>query len=127
MDKPLAELGADRAGVRERHRRITEKHGAPSADNVFRIFRAVYNRGLREHPDLPANPTANVDYHGLRRSKVDSNADKLRAWGKAVLDLHPVRRDLHPRLAGGRTHRRAEVPAEPRGGQRDDGVPEPKP
>lgn len=95
MDKPLAELGADRAGVRERHRRITEKHGAPSADNVFRIFRAVYNRGLREHPELPANPTANVDYHGLRRRKVDSNADKLKAWGKAVLDLHPVRRDLH--------------------------------
>lgn len=95
LDKPLAELGADRVGVRERHRRITEKHGAPSADNVFRIFRAVYNRGLREHPELPANPTANVDYHGLRRRKVDANADKLKAWGKAVLDLHPVRRDLH--------------------------------
>ena len=94
MDKPLAELGADRAGVRERHRKITEKHGASTADTVFRIFRAVYNRGLREHPELPANPTANVDYHGLRRRKVDSSADKLRAWGKAVLALHPVRRDL---------------------------------
>ncbi|PBY70639.1 tyrosine-type recombinase/integrase [Pseudomonas aeruginosa] len=95
LDKALAELGADRAGVRERHRKITEKHGASTADTVFRIFRAVYNRGLREHPELPANPTANVDYHGLRRRKVDSNADKLRAWGKAVLTLHPVRRDLH--------------------------------
>lgn len=95
MDKPLAELGADRAGVRERHRRITEKHGAPSADNVFRVLRAVYNRGLREHPDLPPNPTANVDYHGLRRRKVDVGAARLRAWGKAVLGLHPVRRDLH--------------------------------
>ncbi|HCF2525376.1 TPA: tyrosine-type recombinase/integrase [Pseudomonas aeruginosa] len=95
LDKALAELGTDRAGVRERHRRITEKHGASTADTVFRIFRAVYNRGLREHPELPANPTANVDYHGLRRRKVDSNADKLRAWGKAVLALHPVRRDLH--------------------------------
>lgn len=95
LDKALAELGADRAGVRERHRRITEKHGASTADTVFRIFRAVYNRGLREHPELPGNPTANVDYHGLRRRKVDSNADKLKAWGKAVLALHPVRRDLH--------------------------------
>ena len=95
LDKALAELGADRAGVRERHRKITEKHGASTADTVFRIFRAVYNRGLREHPELPGNPTANVDYHGLRRRKVDSNADKLRAWGKAVLALHPVRRDLH--------------------------------
>jgi integrase len=95
LDRPLAELGADRAGVRERHRRITERHGAPSADNVFRVLRAVYNRGLREHPDLPANPTANVDYHGLRRRKVDVEAERLLAWGKAVLDLHPVRRDLH--------------------------------
>ncbi|MCS0582130.1 integrase family protein [Massilia pinisoli] len=95
LDKPLAELGADRAGMRERHRRITERHGAPSADNVFRIFRALYNRGLREHPDLPPNPTANVDYHGLRRRKVDVEAERLLAWGKAVLGLHPVRRDLH--------------------------------
>jgi integrase len=95
LDRPLAELGADRSGVRDRHRRITERHGAPSADNAFRIFRAVYNRGLREHPDLPSNPCGNVDYHGLRRRKVDANADRLRAWGDAVLKLHPVRRDLH--------------------------------
>ncbi|MCD6077356.1 MAG: integrase [Ramlibacter sp.] len=95
MDKTLADLGVDRAGVRERHVRITEKHGAPSADNVYRVLRAVYNRGLREHPDLPPNPTANVDYHGLRRRKVEANADRLKAWGSAVLNLHPVRRDLH--------------------------------
>jgi len=95
LDRPLAELGADRSGVRDRHRRITERHGAPSADNAFRIFRAVYNRGLREHPDLPPNPTANVDYHGLKRRKVEVNGERLKAWGKAVLGLHPVRRDLH--------------------------------
>lgn len=95
LDKPLAELGADRAAVRERHRKITEKHGAPSADSVFRVLRAVYNRGLREHPDLPSNPTTNVDYHGLRRRKVDVDAERLLAWGKVVLSLNPVRRDLH--------------------------------
>jgi integrase len=95
MDKALAELGASRAAVRERHVRITEKHGAPTADTVFRIFRAVYNRGLREHPDLPANPSANVDYHGLKRRKVDVEVERLKAWGRAVLQLHPVRRDLH--------------------------------
>ncbi|PWK92832.1 integrase family protein [Fulvimonas soli] len=95
LDRPLAELGGDRSGVRDRHRRITERHGAPSADNAFRIFRAVYNRGLREHPDLPPNPCGNVDYHGLRRRKVDAPTDRLKAWGKAVLGLHPVRRDLH--------------------------------
>lgn len=95
LDRPLAELGADRSGVRDRHRRITERHGAPSADNAFRIFRAVYNRGLREYPDLPPNPCGNVDYHGLRRRKVDAPTDRLKVWGKAVLGLHPVRRDLH--------------------------------
>jgi len=95
LDKPLADLGADRAGVRERHVRLTEKNGAPTADTVFRVFRAVYNRGLREHPDLPGNPTANVDYHGLRRRKVEADADRLKAWGRSVLELHPVRRDLH--------------------------------
>ncbi|KCB46997.1 site-specific recombinase, phage integrase family [Bordetella hinzii 1277] len=95
LDKPLEELGSDRAAVRERHRRIIEKHGSTCADSTFRIFRAVYNRGLREHPDLPPNPCANVDYHGIKRRKVDANIDKLRVWGKAVLTLHPVRRDLH--------------------------------
>ncbi|EPO4284808.1 tyrosine-type recombinase/integrase [Pseudomonas aeruginosa] len=95
LDKPLAEIGADRAAVRERHRKITEKHGAPSADSVFRVLRAVYNRGLREHPDLPPNPTTNVDYHGVRRRKVEVDAERLLAWGKAVLSLNPVRRDLH--------------------------------
>lgn len=95
LDKPLAEIGADRTGVRERHARITKKSGKTTADSTYRILRAVYNRGLREHPDLPPNPTDNVDYHGQRRRKVDASADKLRAWGKAVLELSPVRRDMH--------------------------------
>ncbi len=95
LNRTLDELGSDRSAVRERHRRITEKHGATCADSTFRIFRAVYSRGLREHPDLPPNPCANVDYHGLKRRKVDANTEKLKAWGKAVLKLHPVRRDLH--------------------------------
>ncbi len=95
LDRTLAEIGADRVGVRERHQRITKKSGKATADATFRTFRAVYGRGLREHPDLPANPTANVDFHGVKRRKVDANEDRLRAWGRAVLELSPVRRDLH--------------------------------
>jgi integrase len=95
LDKPLAELGADRAAVRERHVRITQNHGATVADGTFRVLRAIYNRGLREHPDLPPNPTANVDFHGVKRRSVDANGERLRSWGSTVLGLHPVRRDLH--------------------------------
>lgn len=46
LDKALAEIGTDRAGVRERHRRITEKHGASTADTVFRSLGA---RRVFEH------------------------------------------------------------------------------
>lgn len=47
-------------------------------------------------PDLPSNPTANVDFHGLQRRRVDADEDRLRAWGRAVVALdNPVRRDLH--------------------------------
>ncbi len=96
LDKPLAEIGTNRTAVRERHVMITNKHGLATADSVMRVFRAVYNRGLREHPELPSNPTANVDYHGTRRRKVDSSAGRLKEWGKNVLALEsPVRRDIH--------------------------------
>lgn len=95
LDRPLAEIGADRAAVRERHVRVSEESGATVADGTFRVLRAIYNRGLREHPDLPPNPTANVDFHGLKRRKVDANAERITSWGGAVLGLQPVRRDLH--------------------------------
>ena len=94
LEKPLAELGADRSGVRERHRRISKNHGPTVADGTFRVFRAVYGRGLREHPELPPNPSANVDFNGVKKRKVDADADKLKAWGEAVVKLDPVRRDM---------------------------------
>lgn len=95
LDRTLAELGGDRVAVRERHQRITKRSGKATADATFRVFRAVYGRGLREHPDLPSNPTGNVDFHGVKKRKVDADADRLRKWGRAVLELAPVRRDLH--------------------------------
>jgi hypothetical protein len=54
--RTVEEIGRDRVGVRERHRRITEKHGRATADSVMRVLRAVYNRARREHPDLASNP-----------------------------------------------------------------------
>ncbi len=95
LDKPLAEIGADRKSVRERHARLTSESGRATADAVFRVFRAIYSRAQREHPELPANPTANVDFHGVRRRKVDAPADALKQWGRAVIKLNPIRRDLH--------------------------------
>src|SRR5438270_3086141 len=92
--RTVEEIGRDRIGVRERHRRITQNSGRATADAVMRVLRAVYNRARREHPELPPNPCENVDFHGARRRAVDLAPERLREWGRAVLELKPVRRDL---------------------------------
>jgi integrase len=92
--RTVEEIGRDRIGVRERHRRLTQDHGRATADAVMRVLRAVYNRARREHPDLPPNPCENVDFHGPRRRSVNLGPERLRGWGRAALRLKPVRRDL---------------------------------
>ena len=95
MSRDVEAIGRDRAGVRERHRALARDRGAPTADSVMRVLRAVYARARREHPDLPPNPCENVDFGGTRRRRVDLDPAALLAWGAAVLGLDPVRRDLH--------------------------------
>jgi integrase len=96
QDKPLVDLGEDRAAVRDRHRRLTTKHGKTTADYALRVFRAAYNRALRQHPELPPNPVTNVDFNGAKRRKIDASPERLLRWGTAVLHLpSPIRRDLH--------------------------------
>ena len=60
---------------------------------LWRVLRAVYNRGMREHMELPPNPCANVDFHGTRRRRVEAGPERLREW-RAVLTLSPGMRDL---------------------------------
>lgn len=96
LDCPLAELGVNRIAVRERHVLLSNKHGLATADGVMRVFRALYNRALREFPELPSNPASNIDFHGIRHRKVNVSGIDFKAWGKAVLMLeNPIRRDLH--------------------------------
>lgn len=94
LDRPLAEL--TRAEVRDRHRKLSERSGPTTADYTMRVLRAVYNRALRQHPELPSNPTANVDFHGVKRREVLAEPQGLTAWGCAVLAIeNDIRRDLH--------------------------------
>ncbi|ENO88409.1 hypothetical protein C666_08890 [Thauera linaloolentis 47Lol = DSM 12138] len=51
--------------------------GATAGDNVMRGQRSVYNRALRQFPDLPLNPVGNVNMSGMHRREVDANPDKL--------------------------------------------------
>lgn len=52
--KPVAEI--TRRMVLERHRKIAERHGPVTANNIFRHFRAVHNFVSATHGELPPNP-----------------------------------------------------------------------
>ena len=53
-NKPISEI--TRSMILERHRRIAERHGPVTANNVCRHFRAVHNFVSAAHGELPPNP-----------------------------------------------------------------------
>jgi integrase len=106
LDRPLAEL--TREEVRKRHVNIASeiargKHGRKrrdagagtlTANHVMRAFRAIYNRAIREHPELPANPIINVDWNQERRRTGRIPEAGLKDWYDRVqAQKNPVRRD----------------------------------
>lgn len=108
MNKPLATL--TREDVRARHQSIakevaagkyakgrtrTDVHGLNAANDTMRIFRAIWNRARRQHPELPECPTVNVDWFKLEKPRTALSPESLRVWYKAVqVQENEVRRDL---------------------------------
>lgn len=108
LDKPLASLS--REDVRTRHQSIakevaagkyakgrarTDTHGLNAANDTMRIFRAIWNRARRQHPELPECPTVNVDWFKLEKPRTALSPKSLRVWYKAVqAQENEVRRDL---------------------------------
>jgi integrase len=97
LDKPLA--GLSRKAVKERHQQITRERGAYAANGSMRVFRACWNRAMREDESLPACPTINVDFHQEHRRDAAIPVAQLPEWWQAIGQLaNPVRRDFY-RLA----------------------------
>lgn len=91
LDHPLSEITRDDA--HGRHLALA-KIGKPTADGTLVAFRAVYNRALRGHPELPPNPCINVDFFRVKREKTELPLSQLHVWYKAVAALdNPIRRD----------------------------------
>lgn len=88
-----------RSAAREEHRRITERHGATTANKAMRDFRAAYNFALKvvDDPDaLPGNPIAAVTFNKERASNRVIMPDDLADWWARVQSLpNPLRRDMH--------------------------------
>jgi integrase len=107
LNRPLAEI--TRHDARSRHQKIAadvaagkysngrernENHGKHTANAALVSFRAVYNRALREHPELPANPCINVDFFKIERHGA-LPVSELHKWHKSVLGLeNSIRRDF---------------------------------
>lgn len=108
LKKPLSTL--TREDVRARHQAIanevaagkyakgrkrTDAHGLNAANDTMRIFRAIWNRARRQHPELPECPTVNVDWFKLEKPRTALSPKSLRVWHKAVqAQENEVRRDL---------------------------------
>lgn len=113
LERPLADI--TRADVRSRHKAIaaevasgtyavkgkrgkprqrSDRTGLTSANHALRVFRAIYNRALRQHPELPANPCINIDWFKSERKRSAIPSMKLGDWYEAVGRIaNPVRRD----------------------------------
>jgi hypothetical protein len=91
-DLPLSSIS--RRMAKERHQRITRESGAYAANGAMRVFRAVWNRAMREDESLPACPTINVDFHQEHRRDAAIPQAQLPAWWQAIGEL------ANPRAAG---------------------------
>jgi integrase len=107
LDRPLADIG--RPDARKRHAEIAgeiargkytakrlrgARYGKLTANHAMRAFRAIYNRAVREHPELPTNPTINVDWNQENRRTGRIAAADMKSWHDRVRALgNSVRRD----------------------------------
>jgi len=111
MDRPLRSI--TRQEVYDRHRALTKEvaagkyagakkgrkvperqDGRTTADDVFRWFRAVYNRAMRADETLPVNPCINVEWWNVKAERTAIPSTKLATWYEGVRAIpNPVRRD----------------------------------
>ena len=93
-DRPLKEI--NRKMVKERHLKIGNNNGPYVANYVMRTFRAIYNRAMRQHEELPPNPIINVDMFPEKRRQEPIPVDELPTWYADVSTLsNPIRRDYN--------------------------------
>lgn len=67
LSKPLIDIGNNRRMVREKHEYISKNSGKYAANGTLRVFRAIYNKAMKEHPELPLNPVIAVEFHKEKR------------------------------------------------------------
>ena len=94
-NRPLRELGHDRAGWLDAFDRIKRDSGESSAALTMTIARAAYRRAQRLVPTLPSEPWAAIEWPKSRKRTTKLlEGDNLRTWAMKVAACHPSKRDL---------------------------------
>jgi integrase len=118
LDRPLLSLGTDagRAEVHEQHLRIArdvargayaiknkkgkarphkKRNGETTADHAMHAFRAIWNRAMRQHAELPVSPTINIDWFRPPTDRSPIPYELLPKWHAGVTAIdNAARRDL---------------------------------
>jgi integrase len=85
-DRSLAEIGADRKGIRELQQRLTEKHRAATSNQVMRLLSAVYRWSRDVDEDLPEWPRKAAEIHNIKARDWAYPPAELKAWWSAVVE-----------------------------------------
>lgn len=104
LNRPLADI--TRQDVQARHQKLADeiragkfgrkgRDGKQMANAAFRLFRGIYNRAMRQHPELPANPSVNIDWFKATPPRTAIPSTALAAWGNDIRAINDsVRRDF---------------------------------
>ena len=99
MSRRIMDIGGDRDGTKDLHRKISRENGRVAANQALGTLRAIYNRARRTFPSLPPNPTEDVDFHPYKpKEKAIPEALMPAWWSRINAVLAPVRRDLYQLL-----------------------------
>lgn len=94
LDRPLREIGRDRAGVKDLHDTLTAERGPYAGNHAIRALRSVYRAARLLDPDLPPPPTEVVKFNPEPKRKAVIR-DLPSWWVKVQALSNTVRRDLH--------------------------------
>ncbi|MBL4800897.1 MAG: hypothetical protein JKY45_03315 [Emcibacter sp.] len=98
LDRPLSSFASSTDEVVERYNHMVKNNGIATANNVMRIFRAVYRYAAdkldRSLPDK--HPVTAIDFYQLERRNTAMGPEDLAKWNKQRKALdNPIRQEFH--------------------------------
>ena len=98
LDRPLSSFVSSTGEVVERYNYMIENNGIATANNVMRIFRAIYRYASDKlDRSLPEkHPVTAIDFYEMKRRNTAMGPEDLAKWNDQRKALNsPIRREFH--------------------------------